>query len=182
MANRRNIVMALGGLLLLPACASDMRIDLSQALPSGGEPKEANLVRESWRAAEALALRMPTDDRGPALVTTIADIDDLKRSSTLGRVLSEQVGNRLAQLGFQVTEARMTSAYAVSGGGEFMLSREAREVAQKRGATVAMVGTYGMVGTKAYVSLRLVRLADSLVVATHDFSVPVPVERVARGR
>jgi len=137
---------------------------------------ESNLIRGNYAATDVLVSggKVATTG-GPLLVATVVDIDQLERSSTLGRLISEHVASRLAQKGYAVTELKMRDpVYMRTPEGELMLSREVREISAKHGAQAVAVGTYasdakGNNGV-VFVSLKLVRPSDNTIIGASDYA------------
>ncbi len=139
-------------------------------------PEGSELLNANTYAADALhavmASRVSTGS--PILVATLADVDNLERSTPFGRVTMQQVASRLGQHGYRVLEARMGRAMTFSPQGEFLLSRDATRLMQSEyDAQAALVGTYSVAGGTAYVSLRVVRLDDAAVMAAYEYHLPV---------
>lgn len=110
----------------------------------------------------------------PFIVTTLVNIDQLEQSSTLGRLISEQVTSRMAQMGFGVVELKVRNGvYMKRNEGEFLLTREIKEVASAHKAQAVIVGTYAESSTLIYVSLKLVNPANSMILAAHDYALPM---------
>ncbi|BFR48111.1 hypothetical protein RVX_R11720 [Nitratidesulfovibrio sp. HK-II] len=139
-------------------------------------PEGSELLNANTYAADALhavmASRVSTGS--PILVATLADVDNLERSTPFGRVTMQQVASRLGQHGYRVLEVRMGRAMTFSQQGEFLLSRDATRLMQSEyDAQAALVGTYSVTGGTAYVSLRVVRLDDAAVMAAYEYHLPV---------
>lgn len=110
----------------------------------------------------------------PFIVTTLVNIDQLEQSSTLGRLISEQVTSRMAQMGFGVVELKVRNGvYMKRNEGEFLLTREIKEVASAHKAQAVIVGTYAESSALIYVSLKLVNPANSMILAAHDYALPM---------
>ena len=137
-------------------------------------PSDIDVARVSYAAADHLMNQVgePLDPSKPILVASLADIDDLERSSAFGRMVGEQLGSRLSQLGYTVVETKLRSTMATNPNGEFVLSRDARRISGTHAAQVVLAGTYTPGETEVYVNLRLVRLADSKVIASFGYSLP----------
>jgi TolB-like protein len=58
-------------------------------------------------------------------------------------------------------------------GGEFLLSRELRSISSEHNAQAVIVGTYAVARKNVYVTARLVRASDSIVLASYDYSLPM---------
>lgn len=137
--------------------------------------RDANLVDASYAAADALLERAPwlKERREPLLATTFVDINNLETSSALGRVIGEQVGSRFAQKGYTVIEIKMRSnIFVAEGTGELMLSRSVREISQSHNAAAVITGTYAVARQSVYVTARLIRATDNLVLAAYDYVLP----------
>ena len=108
------------------------------------------------------------------LAASFVNIDDLTKSSTLGRIVSEQIASRLAQHGFKIIEVklRQESVFIKEGKGEFLLSREVRSLGETRGAHAVLVGTYAVSKDFIFVSARVVRTEDNSVVMGYDYELP----------
>jgi len=161
---------------------------VQKTVPAASTPREAaftlpdpqpysNLLESSYAAADSLSrgLRfrgISLDD--PILAASFVNIDDLTKSSTLGRIVSEQIAGRLAQHGFKIIEVKLhqESAFIKEGKGEFLLSREALNLGATRGAHTALVGTYAVSKNFIFVSARVVRTEDSSVVTGYDYELP----------
>lgn len=175
------------GLLALTLHAAPARADAGPvgaaarqpAAPDGvlvNPPEGSELLNANTYAADALhavmASRVSTGS--PILVATLADVDNLERSTPFGRVTMQQVASRLGQHGYRVLEARMGRALTFTPQGEFLLSRDATRLMQSEyDAQAALVGTYSLAGGTAYVSLRVVRLDDAAVMAAYEYHLPV---------
>lgn len=109
----------------------------------------------------------------PVLVATVVNVNDLARSAPLGRTLSEIYASQLASKGFNVKEMKLRgNVYVREGAGELLLSREIRDIANNHNAGLVLVGTYSQATQYTYVSVKLVRTADSRIVRSHDYALP----------
>lgn len=167
-------------LMVTGACASTDRRNRQAgdagSLEMAGEPYTA-VLESSYQSADRLARALveqefPKDT--PIMAASFADIDDLTTSSTFGRIVSEQIASRLAQHGFRVIEIKLrrASVYIKEGEGEFMLSRELKDLGGSREIRAALVGTYAVSGQFVFVSARIVRTEDSTVLAGCDYEIP----------
>jgi TolB-like protein len=110
----------------------------------------------------------------PVLVTTVADVDHLKESTTLGRVMSEMISSHLSQMGYKVIEIRMAEnkLFFINSQGEFVLSRDVRDLARKYSAQAVVAGTHGAVDGKTYISARIIRCDDGQIISSYDYIMP----------
>jgi len=138
--------------------------------------KEEMILQRNYAAADQLARQLEkakVRKQDPLLVATIADVTYLEGSSAFGRITSEQVASRLAQLGFNVTEVKVRgSLYVQKGSGEYILSRNVEEIASQHEAVAVVSGTYAVGTMENMISLRAVELGTGRILAGHDYAVP----------
>jgi len=161
MATRRSLaLMSLAP--LLAACGFS-----ASAIP---EPLSA-----ANNAADSMASRLPASLRAATFAATpFADAEDINQVSAIGRLVSEQMANRLvAAHGIRLTEIRMANALIMDSQvrGELVLSRAAREHAKIAGIDLFLLGTVSRVGPRSYVNARLVRFVDGSVIGATSFVV-----------
>lgn len=173
----------------LAACETAPKAPVSQE-PTYEQAQNHPFRLANYQAAEALIksiatapvsistnnyrLAEPAAGDSPFIVATLANIDALEQSSTLGRIVSDQVANRLTQLGKQVVELKVRNGiYMKRNEGEFMLTREIKEVAAAHRAQAVIVGTYAESVGFVHISLKLVNPENSLVLSAHDYALPL---------
>jgi len=137
----------------------------------------SNILESSYYAADNLGkgLRFRGFESDmPILVASFVNIDDLSQSSTLGRMVSEQIASRLAQQGFKIieTKLRQGSIFVQKGKGEFLLSRDLLNLSTNQGAQAVLVGTYAVSEHFIFISARVVRTEDSSVITGYDYEIP----------
>ena len=169
-------LLGLLALTVLAGCGSPNH----RPYPMVSAEQESPVVQASYNAVDALLagqtlspVIIPRGHKG-ILVATVADINNLNRSSAFGRMLSEQLSSRLAQLGIPVNELKLRDNLFVNQAeGEFLLSRELKEISAAQNADYVLVGTYANGGGAAHVTIKLVRATDSRVSNAYNFSVRI---------
>lgn len=110
----------------------------------------------------------------PFIVATIVSIDQLEESSSFGRLVSEQISSRMVELGQNVVELKIRSSiFMKQNEGEFLLTREIKEVANEHKAQAVVVGTYTVSSSLVFVNLKLVDPSNSAILATYDYAHPM---------
>ncbi len=100
------------------------------------------------------------------VVTTIADLDRLDHSATLGRLISEALGIELVKKGCELEELRAGRAILMGKGtGELVLSRDPGLLPPEAGVDLILSGTYAVTGPSVAVSLRLFEASSRRVVS-----------------
>ncbi len=162
-------------LLLCPGCLLSAPQHAPVAVNAQAQPRShaySAMYPAIFNVAQGLALQLQQNLRDgslsehPCIVTTLADIDDLSRSSRFGRVMAEALGAEIFRQGGVVREARMTGSIALEPGeGEFALSRNAVETAKSVAASAVVAGTYGVGIQSVAVTVKLVDITTGNVLS-----------------
>ncbi len=169
---------------LAAACANETA---RQRVPEVTYAEAANseLIAANYRAADALMAQFggsPT--AGPLIVATVVNIDALELSSTLGRMISEQISARFSQRGWLMVEMKLRgSIYMRRGEGELILTREIGDIARTNQAQAVIVGSYALGASAVYVNLKIVQPVSNAVLSAYDYVLPANQEiRTLLGR
>ena len=150
-----------------------------------------SLVGASYYIADTLEnnLSHPISPNDSLLVASFVNVNRLERSSSFGRIISEQIASRFAQKGYKIIEMRLRENTVnikekeerkgegenAEGGlkekGEFLLSRELRAISKGHNCSAVIVGTYAEGYQTLYVSARIVRVWDGEVIASSDYGI-----------
>ncbi|SVC63495.1 uncharacterized protein METZ01_LOCUS316349 [marine metagenome] len=136
---------------------------------------DVDLVANSHRVTERLVdtSQQILDREKPIIVASLVDVSDLEQSSVLGRIVGEQISSRLTQLGYTTQEMRFRGNILVrEGDGELALSRDVQKISKAHEAQAVVTGVYAVADNTVYVTLRLIRAHDSLVISSFDYSLP----------
>ena len=137
--------------------------------------RDVDLVANSHRVTERLVdtSQQILDMEKPIIVASLVDVSDLEQSSVLGRIVGEQISSRLTQLGYTTREMRFRGNILVrEGDGELALSRDVQKISKAQEAQAVVTGVYAVADSTVYVTLRLIRAHDSLVISSFDYSLP----------
>lgn len=158
-------------LLLLAGCAEN---------PKYYTAEDSQFIKANYTAAESLAKAssIPLDKSAPIVVATLVNIDNLEQSSTLGRTVSEQVGTRLANMGYAVKEVKLRGTLFVkSNTGELLLSRELKDISASHKAQAVVVGTYSYANEYIYINIKLVDVGNTIL-SGYDYAIPAPADSI----
>jgi len=109
----------------------------------------------------------------PVLVSTIVNINDTRKSTPLGRTLSEMYSSYLSKTGFNVREIKLRGdLFVKEETGELLLSREVKDIAKNHRAKHVLVGTYSPAASVTYVSLKFIRTEDGRIIRSFDYALP----------
>ncbi|MDL2317294.1 hypothetical protein LJC59_09560 [Desulfovibrio sp. OttesenSCG-928-A18] len=101
-----------------------------------------------------------------ALPTAFVHLDDFNRTSSFGRLISEQLIFEFNQRGYPIREYRMPGSIRVKADGEYILSRNVGSVSARAKPAVVIVGTYYNDKDAIFINARLVRPSDGRVLRT----------------
>ncbi|WP_447044815.1 FlgO family outer membrane protein [Vreelandella sp. H-I2] len=156
-------------LLMLAGCNT---LGNANHTPAKPEPDLSELVHA---AAEQMITSNPELTRySPMIAATFVSIDNLSQSSTLGRISSEIMASALSRQGMQVREVKMRdSMFIEESVGELILSRQVQRLSAQHNARSILMGTYAQGQDYVYVSARVVRAGDAMVLGSADFRLPL---------
>ncbi|MGB5791365.1 FlgO family outer membrane protein [Poseidonibacter sp.] len=78
----------------------------------------------------------------PVIITSFVRLDEFKKTSEFGRVVSESMINELSNRGFNIIEFRGQMAVSVNDNGEYFITRKVQKLKGKIPNTYVVVGTY----------------------------------------
>ncbi len=141
---------------------------------------DANLYAVANGAVDKLILntRLPLDnDTTTVLVASLVNIDSLQQSSTFGRTMAEYINSAFVIRDFSAYEIKLRrDLFVMQKTGELLLSREVDQISSKHNAQAVVVGTYSRGEYVVYLSLRLVRAHDNVILSTAEVNIPLGVE------
>lgn len=139
------------------------------------------IIAKTYAAVDHLITQLETGAdksrvRGPIIVATLVNIDELNESSRLGRSLSEQIAARFVQRGYPIIELKLRgNIFVQRNQGELLLSRELRDISLSHKAQAVVVGTYSMAKNFVLVNLKVVSGETQNILAATDYGLPLDV-------
>jgi hypothetical protein len=170
----RNLILIAAGLVSLAACHSPLH-RCTHHNEHLHPVDEANCLIETcyWAIDELLAQHPFPEDIDRVLVSTVVDINDVQSTTMFGRVTSECLSSRLTQLNKDVIHLTVRSDHMlVRPAGNFLLSREVRNLAMDYNARTALVSTYAVTEHSVILSLKLVSTIEDSTLAGIDVAIP----------
>lgn len=166
---------ALAALSLL-VTAAGCALSPTKKEPSFENAAQNRLIPTNQQAAQALlkqvAPRLVANQ--PLIVATLVDINVLEKSSTMGRMVSEQISAAFSQAGYQMIEMKFReNVYMKRTEGELLLTREINDVAKLHNAQAVIVGTYAVAADVVFINLKVVQPSSNIVLAAHDYALPL---------
>ncbi|MDH5543639.1 MAG: FlgO family outer membrane protein [Nitrospinota bacterium] len=113
-----------------------------------------NIEKLSYRILEKFS---EDENDMVVLVTTYVDLDNLNRTNSFGRYVSENLIEELTKRGIKVVEARISRELMVTPNiGSTVLSDEIEDIRRDYKANVVVLGTYRKTGDEVKVYTRMV--------------------------
>lgn len=167
------IIVAIASLIVLSGCSVK-----PSKYPVRGAP-DSSLMSEAYNAVDNLTKQSHVfvNEKHPIVVASFSDINNLTVSTTFGRMISQLISSRFTQQGYSVVELLLRSdIYIKQNEGEFLLSRAVKNVTAQHNAQAVVVGTYA-VGTNAvFVTTKVIRTRDNVVLGSSDFTLPMTAD------
>lgn len=160
-----NFFSLLAILIFLSAC---------QSVPNG--KYDANIIATSHQAAEVLAdeAARKISHQKPLIFASFVNINNLEKSSSFGRIVSQQFATYFASVGYNVAEMLLRqNVYIKQQQGEFLLSRELRNISKQHNAQAVIVGTYAVGKNSVYITSKMVDTRTNAIISSVDYELPI---------
>lgn len=179
------ILLSIGFATLIGGCANGPSHPSEPDPAKIAEIDQAHLIHASYQAVDSVLreiehsrLRFNLVRSKPLIVTSFVNIDNVQQSSTFGRIVGEQVGSRFAQNGYPVKEVKLRAdSIAVrEATGELILSRQLQHLSFEHDAQAVVVGTYAQAKDFVYVTMKVIRARDGIIVYSYDYRMPMDAD------
>jgi len=138
------------------------------------QPIKGDITELNYKAADKLLLEARLPKESVMIMATVVNIDDIEKSSTLGRLISEQISSYFVHKNMNVIEIKFRdNIYMKRNEGELMLTREIGNIAKNYKASSIIVGTYAIGGSMVYVNLKIIDPSTNLMMSAVNYSIPV---------
>jgi len=144
----------------------------TQSFPEVAMDIAADLDRQM---APRLGIGGPRNSRGLywVAVTVPSSLDNLAATSSLGRLMGQELASAFVSRGYNVQELRKTREIVFSPEGEFMLSRDVNALATKRVlSTLVVAGTYTPTAVGVRFNVEVINAANNNIVAMSSRTLP----------
>lgn len=92
----------------------------------------------------------------PVLITSFVRLDQFKKTTEFGRIVSESLINELSNRGFNIIEYRGQMAVSINDAGEYFITRKPHRLKDKVPNTYVVVGTYSRQYKKVMLNARVI--------------------------
>ena len=132
------------------------------------------IAKRTYDAVDNLLERsqLMVEKNKPIIVATVVNVSNLEQSSSLGRLMTEQISGRAVQMGYQVIEPKLRNGFAINSSGELVLSRDAGVLKDSFTVQAVIAGTYAVGHEFVHVNLKLLEFNSSRVLSSSDYLIP----------
>ena len=95
------------------------------------------------------------DSTKPILITSFVRLDNFKKTTEFGRIVSESLINEMSNRGFNIIEYRGQMAVSINEQGEYFISRNPYKLKDEIPNTYVVVGTYSRQFGKVMLNARV---------------------------
>jgi len=113
----------------------------------------------------------------PVVVTTFVNLDNMKETSGLGRLIAEDLIHELQVRGWKVFDIRLARDIVVKPQGEFSITRDIRNIRNYYKVNSVITGTYAITSNTVIVNARVIDVKTGVVVSSGQ--VVFPIEEVS---
>ena len=106
------------------------------------------------------------------LVGSFVDLNNMNTSSPMGRLIAENLMHELQVRSWKIFEPRLMKNFLINDGGEFVLSRDVKQLRDKYHVTGVVAGTYVVSGDYTVVNARVVNIDNGVVVSSAQVQIP----------
>lgn len=92
----------------------------------------------------------------PVLITSFVRLDNFKKTTEFGRIVSESMINEMSNRGFNIIEYRGQTAVSVNERGEYFITRNPYKLKDEIPNTYVVVGTYSRQFGKVMLNARVI--------------------------
>lgn len=116
----------------------------------------------------------------PVIITSFVNLDNVKKTSGLGRLISENLMHELQVRKWNVIDIRLVKEVIVDESGEFSLSRDIKKIKDSYNIRGIVTGTYSTVDDHVIVNARVMDIDSGIVVSSGQMALPLDgIEQIA---
>jgi TolB-like protein len=105
--------------------------------------------------ATQMMINKKLNTRKPILITSFVRLDNFKKTTEFGRIVSESLINEMSNRGFNIIEYRGQMAVSINEKGEYFITRNPHKMKDKVPNTYVVVGTYSRQFGKVMLNARV---------------------------
>lgn len=108
----------------------------------------------------------------PIVITTFVNLDNLRETSRLGRLLSENLMHEMHVRRWSIVDFRLVSNLLITESGEFSLARDMKKIKETYRVGGIVTGTYLITNDTVMVNARFMDTDTGMVLSTGQVAIP----------
>ena len=150
-------------LLSLFSCISLNNLKLKNSNNDNDNDTLSNLIKTITNELSSVST-LEFSNGEKLLITSFVDLNNLKKSSSFGRLLSERLMTSMGNRGYNIIELRSgANLFIIEKEGEMVLTRNNHEISDKIYGGAIIYGTYLVSKQNVFVTARIARASDFLI-------------------
>ena len=109
----------------------------------------------------------------PVVITSFLNLDSMKNTSGLGRLISENLIHELQVRKWRVADIRLSKSILINELGEFSISRDVKKIRDKYRLGSIVTGTYTIAANTVIINARVINIETGLVLSTGQIAIPL---------
>ena len=106
------------------------------------------------------------------LIGSFVDLNNMSSTSPMGRLIAENLIHELQVRAWRIVEPRLMQNIMINEGGEFVLSRDVKQLRDKFGISAVVAGTYVVASDHIVVNARVVNVESGIVMSSGQIQIP----------
>ncbi len=102
----------------------------------------------------------------PIVITTFANLDNLKETNSLGRLIAESLIHEFQVRKWRVLDIRLSKNIEVNNKGEFVLDRDVEKLYKRYRVAGVITGTYSVTEECVFINARLIDIRTGVVLSS----------------
>lgn len=136
-------------------------------------PAVGNFNDRMKNLAEQLEKNRDTNSySGTYIVASFANLDKLDDTTSIGRLISENLIHGLQTYKWQILEVRLTKGVDINSAGEFFLSRDASKLKDEYKISGVVTGTYSVAEGNITINARVIDINTGIVISSGQTYIP----------
>ena len=108
----------------------------------------------------------------PSIVATFTNLDNLKSTSSFGRLISENLAHELQVRKWRVIEVKMAKSITMTKAGEFAMTRDVSKIKGAHKVRAIVTGTYSYADENVIVNAKVLNLDTGILLSTAQIVLP----------
>jgi len=111
--------------------------------------------------------------QNPVVITSFPNLDKMKETSNLGRLISESLMHELQIRRWSVIDVRLVKDIIINEEGEFSISRDIRKLRDSYKISGVVTGTYSFTNDSIIINARAIDIDTGIVKSSGQVAVPI---------